>query len=212
VQHGGVLLGMVIVALAGSGVLGRIALRMGWRRSATLVSKAASLRAWTAGGCLASALALVGLVAASMSPGSWPLKTTVFLLGAANGAFSIAAIGSMMALASEGREASEGVRLGLWGAAQAVAFGLGGIVGTGSSDLATWLIGTPSAAYATVFAFEALLFVIAAGLALWTALPARRATPVPSPEPAVLADRSRVLPAHRVMVRQPRSATSPSPL
>jgi len=55
--------------------------------------------------------------------------------------------------------------MGLWGAAQAVAFGLGGLVGTGASDLARWLIGTPSLAYATVFAFEALLFVAAAVLA-----------------------------------------------
>ena len=177
----------------------------------SLASKAASLRAWTAGGCLASALALAGLVAASMSPQAWPLKTTVFLLGAANGAFSIAAIGSMMALAGQGREASEGVRMGLWGAAQAVAFGLGGIVGTGSSDLATWLIGTPSAAYAVVFAFEAVLFVLAAGLALWTAMPVERATVALSGDPATSADRSRFQPAHRVMVRQPRSATTASP-
>ena len=210
VQHSGVLLGMLIVALAGSGVMGRIAARMGWQRSATMATRAASLRAWTAGGCLASALALVGLVAASMSPQAWPLKTTVFLLGAANGAFSIAAIGSMMALAGQGREASEGVRMGLWGAAQAVAFGLGGIVGTGSSDLANWLLGTPSAAYATVFAFEAVLFVLAAGLALWTAVPAKRAAADLSSELAS-ADRSRILPAHRILVRQPRSATSVSP-
>lgn len=211
VQHSGVLLGMLIVAFAGSGVMGRMASRMGWRQGATLASKAASLRAWTAGGCLASALALVGLVAASMSPHAWPLKTTVFMLGAANGAFSIAAIGSMMALAGQGRESSEGVRMGLWGAAQAVAFGLGGIVGTGSSDLATWLIGTPATAYAVVFAVEALLFVLAAGLALWTAMPAARATPVMATDAATVADRSRVLPAHRILVRQPRSATSASP-
>jgi BCD family chlorophyll transporter-like MFS transporter len=211
VQHSGVLLGMLIVALAGSGVVGRLALRMGWQRGATLGSKAASLRAWTAGGCLASALALGGLVAASMSPESWPLKTTVFLLGAANGAFSIAAIGSMMALAGQGREASEGVRMGLWGGAQAVAFGLGGIVGTGSSDLATWLIGTPATAYAVVFAFEAVLFVLAAGLALWTAMPVERATSALPGDPSTSADRIRFQPAHRVMVRQPRSATTASP-
>jgi BCD family chlorophyll transporter-like MFS transporter len=55
--------------------------------------------------------------------------------------------------------------MGLWGAAQAVAFGLGGLVGTAASDLARWLIGTPAHAYAAVFAFEALLFVAAAALA-----------------------------------------------
>jgi BCD family chlorophyll transporter-like MFS transporter len=89
----------------------------------------------------------------------------VFALGAANGAFSIGAIGSMMRLASEGRHAREGVRMGLWGAAQAVAFGLGGLVGTGASDLARAFIASPGVAYATVFAFEALVFLLSAVLA-----------------------------------------------
>ena len=159
VQHGGVLLGMIIVALA----CGSFGKRYGGERFA-------SLRAWTIGGCLASALALAGLVAAGFIGAAWPLKPNVFLLGVANGAFSIAAIGSMMRLAGEGHEAREGVRMGLWGAAQAVAFGLGGIVGTGASDLAHWLIvktglGQAGTAYACVFFFEAGLFVLSAMLA-----------------------------------------------
>ncbi len=150
VQHGGVLLGMLAATLAGRGVSGR---RFG------------SLRAWQVGGCIGSALALLGLVAAGFVGTAWPFKATVFMLGVANGAFSIAAIASMMRLAGEGRESREGVRMGMWGAAQAVAFGLGGLVGTGASDLARWLIGTPGQAYAAVFGFEALLFVGAAVLA-----------------------------------------------
>ncbi len=150
-QHGGVLVGMVLVALAGAGLLGR---------------QLRSLRGWAVGGCLASALALLGLVAAGAVGPGWPLAGTVFLLGAANGAFSIAAIASMMRLASEGRQRREGVRMGLWGAAQALAFGLGGALGAGASDLARWLIGSPAAAYSSVFAAEAVLFVVAAGLAL----------------------------------------------
>jgi len=55
--------------------------------------------------------------------------------------------------------------MGLWGAAQAIAFGLGGLVGTGASDLAHWLVGSPGAAYSWVFGFEALLFVASAALA-----------------------------------------------
>ena len=168
VQHGGVLLGMVLVAIAGSGVLGRWVARLRGRRADPVVAAAdrlASLRAWTVGGCIASALALLGLVAAGLTGGVWPLKATVFLLGAANGAFSIAAIGSMMSLAGQGRESREGVRMGMWGAAQAVAFGLGGLVGTGASDLARWWFGTPGLAYAAVFAFEAVLFIAAAWLA-----------------------------------------------
>lgn len=150
VQHGGVLVGMLLVAAAGSGLAGQ---RWG------------SLRAWTVGGCLASGAALMGLVRIGLSGESTWLGLTVFLLGAANGAFSIAAIASMMRLAGEGRQAREGTRMGLWGGAQAVAFGLGGLVGTAASDLARWLVGTPAQAYAAVFALEALLFVGAALLA-----------------------------------------------
>ena len=150
VQHGGVLLGMLAATLAGRGADGR---RFG------------SLRAWQIGGCLLSALMLLGLAAAGSVGPAWPFRANVFALGVANGAFSIAAIASMMRLASVGRQAREGTRMGLWGAAQAVAFGLGGLVGTAASDLARWLIGTPGAAYAAVFAFEALLFVASAALA-----------------------------------------------
>jgi hypothetical protein len=52
----------------------------------------------------------------------WPLKANIFLLGVANGAFAVAAIGAMMMLASGGDGASEGIRMGVWGAAQAVSF------------------------------------------------------------------------------------------
>lgn len=147
VQHGGVLVGMLAAAFAGRGT------RFG------------SLRAWQIGGCLLSALMLLGLVAAGIVGAAWPFKANVFALGVANGAFSIAAIASMMRLAGEGRGAREGTRMGLWGAAQAVAFGMGGLVGTAASDLARWLVGTPAHAYAAVFAFEAALFVASAVLA-----------------------------------------------
>ncbi len=95
----------------------------------------------------------------------WPLKANVFVMGMANGAFSIAAIGQMMRLATEGRAAREGVRMGLWGAAQAIAFGFGGLIGTAASDLAHWLIASDGVAYGSVFALEALLFVASAVLA-----------------------------------------------
>jgi BCD family chlorophyll transporter-like MFS transporter len=67
--------------------------------------------------------------------------------------------------------------MGLWGAAQAVAFGLGGFMGTAASDLARYLLGSPVAAYATVFAAEAVLFLVAAVLAAWVSRPrAQRAS------------------------------------
>lgn len=164
VQHGGVLAGMLLVALAG-------ALGARFHRHPVL-RHVGSLRGWTVGGCLASALALLGLTGAGLQGAGWPLAATVFALGAANGAFSIGAIGSMMRLASEGRHAREGVRMGLWGAAQAVAFGLGGLVGTGVSDLARWLIASPGVAYAMVFALEALVFLLSAVLAWRISAPA----------------------------------------
>jgi len=55
--------------------------------------------------------------------------------------------------------------MGLWGAAQALAFGLGGLLGTGASDVARILLGSPAVAYGAVFLGQALLFVAAAQLA-----------------------------------------------
>ncbi len=150
VQHGGVLAGMLIAAFAGT--------QFGGKQIGTL-------RGWTMWGCLASAVALLGLVMAGQLGQAWPFKANVFALGVANGAFSIAAIGSMMRLAGEGREAREGVRMGLWGASQAIAFGMGGLVGAAGSDVARLWITSPGTAYGCVFFAEALLFVVAAVLA-----------------------------------------------
>ncbi|RXL96025.1 MFS transporter, partial [Citrobacter sp. AAK_AS5] len=81
----------------------------------------------------------------------WPLHLTVFFLGLANGLFAVAAIGSMMGLVDTGQAQREGVRMGLWGAAQALAFGLGGFLGTVAVDLARYLMDSPVLAYASVF-------------------------------------------------------------
>jgi BCD family chlorophyll transporter-like MFS transporter len=167
VQHGGVLVGMLLVALAGSAAAGR---RLG------------SLRTWTIGGCIASGAALLALAGAAFVGAGWPLRESVFVLGVANGAFAVAAIGSMMTLAGTGRESREGVRMGLWGAAQAVAFGLGDLVGTAASDLARHFLGSPERAYGAVFFAEAMVFALAAVLAarVGQATPARtRAGPAP---------------------------------
>lgn len=165
VQHGGVLLGMLLVAAAG-------ALAARWGARSPLLAAMGSLRGWTIGGCVASAVALLGLTGAGLMGDGWWLKANVFLLGVANGAFSIGAIGSMMRLASEGRHAREGVRMGLWGAAQAIAFGVGGLLGTGASDLARWLINDSGTAYSAVFGFEACMFALSAVLAWQLGRPA----------------------------------------
>jgi BCD family chlorophyll transporter-like MFS transporter len=150
IQHAGALIGMIVVALAGS-VMAK--------------GRFGSMRIWTISGCVGSAVCLVTLAAAGLVGPALPLPPIVFCLGAANGAFAVSAIGSMMGLAADGKEAREGLRMGLWGAAQAVAFALGGLVATIGSDLARHLLGSPAAAYATVFLAEAVLFLAASRLA-----------------------------------------------
>ncbi|KGE05225.1 BCD family MFS transporter [Pseudohaliea rubra] len=151
VQHGGVLLGMLLVAITGTAA----------RRAAPGL-----LRWWTVGGCAASALALAGIALGGGYAASWPLRLNVFLLGLANGAFAVAAIASMMTLAGGGKRRSEGIRMGLWGGAQAIAFGLGGFLGTVAIDVARLFLDNPAHAYAIVFSGEAALFLYAAVLGM----------------------------------------------
>ncbi len=162
VQHAGVLLGMVLVGVAGHGF------------GASGKSLAGlKLKRWIIGGCIGSALALAGLAMAAVAGPGWPLRPTVFALGFANGVFAVAAIGSMLDLAGRGGKdgapsGQEGIRMGLWGAAQAIAFGLGGFSGAGLVDAGRHLLGADAPAFELVFAFEAMIFlgaaVIAAGL------------------------------------------------
>ena len=146
IQHSGVLLGMILVALAGS---------------TSLRKNFGSLNQWIVYGCLASAIAMLGLAIAGVFGIGWPLQLNVFLLGVANGAFSIAAIGSMMRLAVADGIGKEGVRIGLWGGAQAIAFGLGGLLGAVASDITKVLMTEIASAYSIVFAIEAALFIVA---------------------------------------------------
>jgi BCD family chlorophyll transporter-like MFS transporter len=74
----------------------------------------------------------------------------------------------MMQFASMGSARRDGVRMGIWGASQAMAFGLGGIIGTGLSDIARIVLGDPASAYAFVFFLEGVLFVVAAYLSYQT--------------------------------------------
>jgi BCD family chlorophyll transporter-like MFS transporter len=151
VQHAGTLLGMALVPLIG----------------AVYPRSRGNLKIWTVGGCLASAIALLALAAAAVVGSSWPLRETIFMLGVTNGAYAVAAIGSMMSLVGAGDEKRAGVRMGVWGAAQAFAFGIGGFLGTLASDVARYLLSQPSMSYSVVFVAEAGLFVIAAVMAVW---------------------------------------------
>ena len=131
-QHGAVLIGMVLVAIAAA-----VGKGTAW----------ASLTHWAVGGCVASAVALLALVGVGLSGHGALVRPWVGALGVANGAFAIAAIGQMMTMASQGHEGREGVRMGLWGAAQGIAFGCGGLVGAVASDVAKLLTGSPAQAW-----------------------------------------------------------------
>lgn len=149
-QHGGVLLGMILVGAVGAR-LGR--------------SKGGWMRSWTVVGCIGSAAMLAGLSLAALTGPGFPLAPTVFALGCANGVFAVAAIGSMMGLAGEGRSKREGTRMGLWGAAQAIAFALGGFLGAAGVDVLRASL-PDGPAFLIVFAAEAGLFLAAAAIAL----------------------------------------------
>jgi MFS transporter, BCD family, chlorophyll transporter len=156
IQHQGVFLGMLTVGVGASGL------------------KIGTLKFWTVAGCLASAAALAVIAAlGQVGPGA-PLGAAVFALGFANGAFAVAAIASMMDLAGSGRARREGTRVGFWGAAQAIGFGLGAFGGAAAVDAARVFL-DPARAYGLVFLLEGALFVAAALLALRIAAP--RAAP-----------------------------------
>lgn len=129
-----------------------------------------SLRDWAVLGCIISAAGLIGLAL-----GLALIPFTV-VLGLGNGLFVVGAIGSMMRLAAA-KDGAAGTRMGVFGAAQAIAAGLAGLVATGILDL-TRLAASTETAYATVFGIEAILFLAAALVAgrLLSAAPARAPT------------------------------------
>jgi BCD family chlorophyll transporter-like MFS transporter len=164
VQHAGVLAGMILVGVGGSAFGGRTP---------------AGMRRWIVGGCIGSALALGGLALAARAGPNWPLAANIAALGFANGVFAVAAIGAMMALAGGGGGNREGMRMGVWGAAQAIAFGLGGLVGAVGVDVGRALIGSTPETFTIVFGIEGMLFIIAASLAM------RGASRAVQPQPAI---------------------------
>ncbi|MDJ1016320.1 MAG: BCD family MFS transporter [Paracoccaceae bacterium] len=145
-QNGGVFLGMLIVGIAATGI------RIG------------TLRTWVVVGCLGSAVSLT--IISIIGPTGIPaLMPATVALGFFNGVFAVAAVGSMMALAGQGRASREGTRMGLWGAAQAIAAGFGGLLGAAAVDVLRNVTDTPTA-FGLVFFVEACVFVAAAAMAL----------------------------------------------
>jgi BCD family chlorophyll transporter-like MFS transporter len=147
-QNGGVFLGMLTVGIAATGFgLG-------------------GLRSWVVAGCLGSAASL-GLITMLGGAGiAAALMPAVISLGFFNGMFAVAAIGAMMALAGQGRGAREGIRMGTWGAAQAIAAGFGGLLGAAAVDVMRLVLPSDAQAFGAVFLAEAALFILAALMAL----------------------------------------------
>lgn len=117
-------------------------------------------------GCLASAACLVALVLTPTPMALSPVVPTVFALGVANGVFAVAAIGNMMRLVGRGNAGRQGVRMGVWGSAQAIAMGSGTVVGTILVDVARLIGNDTTLAYTAVFSIQSALFFVSALLAL----------------------------------------------
>ena len=148
VQNGGVFLGMISVGVLCTG------LNLG------------SLRSWVIAGCIGSALSLSLIAVLGLSGSQSQLTIAVISLGFFNGMFAVGAIGSMMSLAGQGRNGREGTRVGIWGAAQAIAAGFGGLLGASLVDMMRLFSTTDATAYGTVFLIEAALFVGSSALAI----------------------------------------------
>ena len=146
-QNGGVFIGMLTVGILAT------ALKFG------------TLKSWVQGGCFGSCFMLLSIMLLGQINSSLPLELAVVGLGFFNGMFAVAAIGSMMSLAGSGSKRREGTRMGLWGAAQAIAAGFGGLLGTILVDLLQVADLSPVNAYGMVFSLEASLFALAALLA-----------------------------------------------
>lgn len=145
-MHGGMFIGMLTVGICAS-----------WLRWG-------ALRSWVVAGCLGSAASLAVISALGATGYAMGLTIGTTVLGFFNGMFAVAAIGSMMTLASDGREQREGTRMGLWGAAQAIAAGLGTLGGAALVDLLRLTLPDPQA-FGSVFLFQAVLFTASALMA-----------------------------------------------
>lgn len=153
-MHAGALLGMIVVFVSG-----------------LCVQNAALTRIYMIGGCIGSGVCLGFLAMGGLQGTGWPIAPNVMALGFCNGIFAVAAIAMMMRLASEGKDAREGTRMGVFGAAQSMGFAIGAAFGAAALDALRAATGMLVESYSAVFFFEALVFLSAAALA-WRALAA----------------------------------------
>lgn len=151
IQNAGVLTGMLLLVMA---ALGR--------------GQAAARRArhWMVAGTIGSAAGVIMLAAVAALGRPQALPAAAFLLGLANGVFAVAALGVMMELSAAGGRGREGLRMGLWGAAQALAFAAGGLSAGAAVDVLRHLGGSAGGAYSAVFCVDGGLFLAASWCAL----------------------------------------------
>jgi len=83
-----------------------------------------------------------------------------------------------MALAGGAGPGREGVRMGLWGGAQAIAFGTGGLLGAVIVDIGRATLATDGQAFLWAFLLEGALFLAAAALAVGLARPSTFQAPL----------------------------------
>ncbi|MFN9351976.1 MAG: BCD family MFS transporter [Gemmatimonadota bacterium] len=148
-------------------------LLVGMLLCAALAMRVGTPRHWASVGCAASAVFFVALALSPLA-GSVPLLRVILMgLGVANGAFAIGAISTMMTLTADAGDRTSGLRMGIFGAAQAVGTGIGQFLGAAGSDVSRALLGGVSLGYGAVFGAEALMFTIAAYFAMRSAPTAR---------------------------------------
>ena len=138
---------------------------LGMLLTAMLSTRVGTLAAWARWGCIGSGAALLAVAASPMIGSLTVLKGSLFALGIGNGAFAIGAIGSMMSLSAVADRSQTGVRMGVFGAAQAVAMAAGGMLGAGASDVLRGVFDSDRIGYGSVFVVEAALFAGASILA-----------------------------------------------
>jgi MFS transporter, BCD family, chlorophyll transporter len=138
---------------------------IGMLLTAMLSTRIGTLAAWARWGCVASGAALLAVAASPVIGSLLLLNGALLALGVANGAFAIGAIGSMMSLSAAADQSQTGVRMGVFGASQAIAMAAGGMLGAGASDVMRAVFDSDRLGYGSVFAMEAALFVAAAALA-----------------------------------------------
>jgi MFS transporter, BCD family, chlorophyll transporter len=149
---------------------------MGMLLCAALAFRIGTPRHWASAGCALSAVFFVALAFSPMV-GSVPLLRVILLgLGVANGAFAIGAISTMMSLTADAGDHTSGLRMGIFGAAQAVGTGIGQFLGAAGSDVSRALLGGVTVGYGAVFGVEAAMFAVAAWFALRSA-PVLRVNP-----------------------------------